>query len=455
MKNGGRRTAGRNGTMELTPEVLKQIDTATRTAFREESAALEVRIAEKFKTSRAIPAADLAGADELARRRTQPSRHGRGYDVHEGKGLDFVRFVKAHAVARTRGTDPARVAEAWGYKRVAEVIEAGLRGGMSHDAFTPEQRAVAMTESVMADGGAIVPDEFSSEFIELLRPATVVRASGARVVPMNSGTLSMGRQNSAGTASYQGETENIAPSKLGVGQLAASAKKLTALTPISNDLIRDNAISAEALVRDDLIAVMARKEDITFIRALGTQYQPKGILYWTADTNKFDATQDGAVATVAEVTADLARLLQLVDESDVNVDLASAAGTVGWIMTPRSKWFLFGMVNEHGVPVFRDELRMGKLWNHPVRTTTQIPNTLGSGSDESEVYFGIFDQAIIAENTNLIVDAFPGGAYHDGTSVVSGISADQTVIRTIARHDFLVRHNNCFAVLEAVRWGAV
>lgn len=437
----------------LSVDLQKQIDSLVRNAFKEESAALEVRIAEKFKTTRAFPAADLAGADELARR--QPSKHGRGYDVHDGKGLDFVRFVKAHAVARTRGADPALVAKQWGYKRVAEVIEAGLRGNMQHEAFTPEQRAVAMTESVMADGGALVPDEFSSEFIELLRPATVVRASGARVVPMNSGTLSMGRQNTAGTASYQGETENIAPSKLSVGQLQASAKKLTALTPISNDLIRDAAISAEALVRDDLVAVMARKEDITFIRALGTQYQPKGILYWTAETNKFDATQDGPSATVAEVTADLARLLQLVDESDVNVDLASAAGTVGWIMTPRSKWFLFGMVNEHGVPVFRDELRMGKLWNHPVRTTTQIPNTLGDGSDESEVYFGIFDQAIIAENTNLIVDAFPGGAYADSNgTVVSGISADQTVIRTIARHDFLVRHNNCFAVLEAVRWGA-
>lgn len=431
----------------LSKEILSQIDAATRSAFKEESAALEARLSSKFAPLN--PAADTLARDVAALAAPAARRsHGTGYDAFEGKGLDFVRFVKAHAVAKSRGADPAGIAKAWGHTRVAEVMAKGL------DGLTHEQRAVAMTESVMADGGALVPDEFSSEFIELLRAATVVRASGARVLPMNSATLTLGRQNTSGTAAYQGETENIATSKPSFGTLQASAKKLTALTPISNDLLRDNRISAEMLVRDDMVAVMGRKEDVTFIRSQGTQYQPKGILYWTAAGNKFAATQAGATATVAEVTADLAKMLRLVDESNVNVDLATHAGAVGWLMTPRSKWFLFGMVNTNGVPVFRDELRQGKLWNHPVRTTTQIPNNLGGGTNESEVYLGVFSEAIIAENTNLLVDAFPGGAYHDGTSVVSGISADQTVIRCIARHDLLVRYDNCFAVLQTVKWGA-
>lgn len=431
----------------LSKEILSQIDAATRAAFKEESAKLEASLASRFAPLN--PAADTLARDvqTLANPATK-RQHGAGYDPFEGKGLDFVRFVKAHAVAKTRGMHPAEVAKAMGHQRIADIIRGGL------EALSPEQRAVAMTESVMADGGALAPDEFSSEFIELLRAATVVRASGARVVSMNSATLSFGRQNSAGSASYQGETDNITPSKLSVGLLQASARKLTALTPISNDLLRDNKISAEMLVRDDLVAVMGRKEDITFIRSQGTQYQPKGILYWTASSNKFNATQAGAAATAAEVTADLAKMHRLIDESDVNVDLANNAGAVGWLMTPRSKWYLFGMVDANGQPLFRAELMQGKLWNHPVRTTTQIPNNLGGGTNESEIYLGVFSEALITENTNLIVDAFPGGTYHDGTSLVSGISADQTVIRTIARHDFLVRHTNCFAVLQAVKWGA-
>lgn len=426
--------------MELTESVKKEIDGLVRAAIREETAKFEATMTQRFAPLQ--PHADALARDIATMRREQeaPKRgHGVGYDPFEGKALDFVRFVKAHAVAKMRGADPAKIAEAWGHKRVAELMTA---------------RGAALTEQVMADGGALVPDEFSSEFIELLRSATVVRASGARVVAMNGATLTMGRQNTAGSAAYMGEDENIVPSKQGFGQLQASVKKLAALTPISNDLLRDNAISAEMLVRDDLVAVMARKEDITFIRSTGTQYTPKGILYWTASGNKFNATQAGASATAAEVTADLAKLHRLVDESDVNVDLANAAGAVGWLMTPRSKWYLFGMVSTEGTPLFRAELMTGKLWNHPVRTTTQIPNNLGGGTNESEVYFGVFSEALITENTSLIVDAFPGGTYHDGSALVSGISKDQTVIRAIARHDFLVRHTNCFAVLQAVKWGA-
>lgn len=429
----------------LSQEVIAQIDAATRAAFKAESAALEARLAKQFAPL--APSAENLARD-IATAAAPKRSHGSGYDPFEGKGLDFVRFVKAIAVGKARGASPAGIAKAWGHTRVAEVMETGLAG------LSPEQRAVAMTESVMADGGALVPDEFSSEFIEILRAATAVRASGARVVPMNGATLTFGKQNSAGTAAYQGETENIAPSKLGLVTVQASAKKLTALTPISNDLLRDNRISAEMLVRDDLVSVMAQKEDITFIRSQGTQYQPKGILYWTASSNKFNATQAGAAATSAEVIADLAKAHRLVDESNVNIDLATAQGAVGWLMTPRSKWFLFGMVDTNGNPIFRAELMTGKLWNHAVKTTTQIPNNLGGGTNESEVYFGVFSEAIIAENTSLIVDGFPGGTYHDGSALVSGISQDQTVIRTIARHDFVVRHNNCFAVIQAVKWGA-
>lgn len=439
---------------QLNKEVVAQISEAAKAAVAEAMSGvsddLEKRLAARFQPM--APAAETLARDvaALVRPVLDPPKQRRsiGHDPFDGKGLDFVRFVKAHAVGKARGADPAGIAKAWGYTRVAEIMGKSLEG------LSPEQRAVAMTESVMADGGAIAPDEFSSEFIEILRAAGVVRASGARSIPMNGATLTFGRQNSSGTASYQGEAQNITPSKLGLGQLQASVKKLTALTPISNDLIRDARVDAEMLVRDDLVATMSLKEDITFIRGAGTQHAPKGILNWTSSDNKFDATQAGAAATVAEVTADLAKVQRLVDESDVNVDMATRVGTTGWLMTPRSKWFLFGLTDGNGIPVFRAELLQGKLWNHPVRTTTQIPNNLGGGTNESEVYFGVFSEAMITENTNLIVDAFPGGAYHDGSAVVSGISQDQTVIRTIARHDFLLRHNNVFAVIQAVKWGA-
>ncbi len=125
----------------------------------------------------------------------------------------------------------------------------------------------------------------------------------------------------------------------------------------------------------------------------------------------------------------------------------------GWIFSPRSWKFLTTVQTTTGAYAFRDEMLKGTLWGFPFRVTTQVPSNLGSGANQSEVYFGAFAHAVIGESMGLIVDASQDAAYHDGSSVVAAFSQDQTVIRVIAEHDFALRHDKAFTVMTDVLWG--
>lgn len=345
----------------------------------------------------------------------------------QGAGLMAGRYIRALAAGKG---DPDRAS-----RFVRQV-------------WRDEAFAKALSESVFSDGGAIVPDEYVAEIIELLRARAVVRQLGATPLPMNSGSLSIPRQTAGATASYVGENKPISPSQLATGQIQLSAKKLAALVPISNDLLRDASPSADALVRDDLVVVMALREDLAFLRDDGTQNQPKGIRYWANAAHVFAFTQAGAEATILEITADLAKMVRLIEESNVPMV------RMGWIFTPRVKWFLMSRRDGNGNLVWDSEMRNGTLMGIPFRTTTQVPNNLGVASNETEITLADFAQAIIGENTQMMIDASTEAAYQDGANVIAAFSLDQTVVRAIARHDFALRHDRAAAIGTQVKYGA-
>lgn len=342
------------------------------------------------------------------------------------KGIMAARYLRVMASAKGNPDVALRQAKAW----------------------KDEELVKALSETVFEAGGAIVPEEYVAEIIDLLAAKAVVRSLGVETVPMNSGSMTLPFLAQGSSASYVGENQNIPKSEPRFGQLQLFAKKLAALVPISNDLLRDASPSADSIVRNDLVRSMTLREDLAFIRDDGTENKPKGMRYWADPSHVFARTKAGATATLEEITIDLGKAVRLVEEADV------AMQRCGWIMTPRTKWRLMLLRDANGNLVFKPEMDRGTLLTYPFKTTTQIPNNLGGGN-ESEVYFADFSGLVIGENTQLLIDVFPGGAYHDGTNVVSGISADQTVMRAIARHDFGARYRGKeIAVITSVDWGA-
>ena len=169
----------------------------------------------------------------------------------------------------------------WGARQAAldilgerHPVTEALHGKRGYSGVTEAQRA--MMAASVPQVAFIVPPDYVAELIEVLRPMTVVRDSGPRTLAMPRGTMQMPRQNQAATATYGGETQAIPVSQQAVGQIVASYKKLTALTQVTNDLLRYSDPNVDGVVRDDLAQVIARREDLAFVRGDGTADSPKG-----------------------------------------------------------------------------------------------------------------------------------------------------------------------------------
>jgi HK97 family phage major capsid protein len=358
-------------------------------------------------------------------------------DPFKGKGLRAARFFRCAALAAESKRKVSDVAKTIA---IREDVTAEDKRAYGELAALLEERA--LQSNVMTGGGALVPPELAAELVELLYARTVVLALGARTLEFTS-SINLGKMNSGATVSYVGELGNIVPSQPGFGELRMTGRKASSLVAVTNELLRNPSVSADTIIRDDLLQAMALRRDLSALRGTGDTFQPKGITKFIAAGNVFNSTG----TTTAQKVADLTKAIRLVDESNVPLDSG------GWAVSPRTKWGLFATLDANSNFVFAMQLAMGMLLGFPLKTTTQIPNNLGGGTD-SELYFGAWNDLIVGFDraTPMQVEAFPNGAYHDGSAVVSGISNDSTPVRMLEGHDIIARHDNTFARIDQVAW---
>lgn len=329
----------------------------------------------------------------------------------------------------------------------------------------------ALVVSSGSAGGFIVPPDQMTEIIELLRPKAQVRAAGPRNIPMPRGTMTLPGQASAASASYGSETKKIASSQQTLNQIVASYKKLTALVPVSNDMMRYADPAVDAFVRDDLIKVIALREDLAFLLGDGTADGPRGYISFansyaaqgggTAGTWNTGANSTLAVGgnfitstaayTLATVATELGGAINKLDTANVPDDHRV------WFMNPRAKNYLYNVQNSLGVYVYRDEISKGTLLGYPFRLTTQIPANLyngdGSHTDCSFVFLAEMTETMILDSMQMQMAVSQEGSYIDGNgATISAFQNDQTLIRAIEEHDFQLRHDASVAVIQAVRW---
>lgn len=309
-----------------------------------------------------------------------------------------------------------------------------------------DEIAKALSTSVGGSGGFLVPQAMATDVIEFLRPASAIMQLGPRVIEMPNGNFTLPGIATGAVAAYVSENTDMTKTEQTFRDVKLVAKKLAALVPISNDMIRYPSTSVDNLVRDDLAAAVAQRMDLAFIRGDGTQDTPRGLLSFAkavaANANYIAANTS---VSLANTTTDLGKARLALRSANVRMTKP------GWIMSPRTENYLMTVLTTNGVYAFREEMLSGKLWNYPYAVTTQVPENLGSGSD-TEVYFVDLNEFILGDAMALEIEVFNGAAYYDGSSVVSGVSRDQTVIRAIVQHDTGMRQDAAVSVLNTVRW---
>lgn len=350
-----------------------------------------------------------------------------GIQIVKGYGDPLSRYLTAIAAEASKvGAGRRMTREEWYKDRYGE-----------DDIY----KALAATDAV--SGGFLVPDAQSMEIIELLRPASVFRQMNPVVEPMEQGKLSIPGLATGASATYIGENQNISMTAQTFRQVNLIARKLAAVIPVSNDLIRRRAGTSN-MVRDDLVAAMAQKSDSAFIRSDGTSSEPRGLRYRAAAANLLTVN---ATVNTENVMADLGNAMLALMNNNVRMIRP------GWLMAPRTWMALMLMSTADGNFFMMPELSNRRLFGYPIGVTTNIPITLAvTGTNESEIYFVDFADVVIGETTTLLLDASSEAAYYDGANVQASFSLDQTVLRAIIEHDIVLRHDASVAVLTDVDW---
>ena len=306
-----------------------------------------------------------------------------------------------------------------------------------------EWQSRALVAGIGASGGFLVPEEYYPEVIELLRNRAVVRRLGALVIPMEGGNLSMPRLQGGANAGYVGEAVAQNASQETFNQVRAVERKLMALVPVSNDLLKFATPQADEIVLNDMVAQIAVTEDAAFIRGSGSSYTPKGMRYWApAGTNVLTSAGTGLTNFVTDLEAMESAL------ETQNVRMINPA----IILNPRSKNAIKLLQSTTGQFVFRDEMREGTLDGYPFGFTNNIPANLGGGS-QTEWYLVDLADAVITDVPGLEIEISREAAYVDSTGTMqAAFSQDVTVLRAIERHDFVMRHDFSVAVMTAVAY---
>ncbi len=304
-------------------------------------------------------------------------------------------------------------------------------------------KTTLLAGNAFAAGDMIMPS-YDPEWVELLRNNAVVRGI-CRTLPMPRGATSRRKQTDAGTAYYQGETEKLTPSNQRVSRVSLAYKKLTALTVVSNDLIRFTSGESDRFVQEDLLRVMALREDRAFLvgnpptDAAGS---PQGIRYQTSAAH----VNASAGTSLANFQSDLTNAIQLVETANIGISTDNGY----WLMSPKTFWTIYALTTTTGDWVFAQELLAGRLFGYRILKTTQL--AVGNswiGASGGMIIFCHAPSLEIHDSMQRTLTVWPGGAYHDATAgaVLSGISQDETVITCISEHDFLQVYDKAVAVL--------
>ena len=281
----------------------------------------------------------------------RPKSHG-----VQGQGFQIARFMIGILHAKWNGREKA-----------CEFIQ---------NRFGDDMVTRALNLSVVSEGGALIPQDFMSELIELLRANVVVRAAGPTSITMPMGNLTIPRLAGGSTAAYQGEMDDISLTEEIFDDVDLFAKKLTAMVPVSNDLIRRAPVGVEAIVRDDLIQGISRREDLAFLRGDGSNKTPIGWRSLALAANILVIPVHGANPgddLNAVVSALAAMKLILVNGMSRMIKPT-------WFFAPTLIEYIRTRRDSVGGFYYKDEIANGTLDGFPYYTSQQIPTNLGTGN---------------------------------------------------------------------------
>ena len=272
------------------------------------------------------------------------------------------------------------------------------------------------TTMTTTGAAAVVPDDYrADQFIGLLRNSLIVRQLGARVLSGLRGDTVLPKATGAATAYWVGEGDALTESNTTYSSIKLEPKTVGALTAFSRNLALQSNPSIEALLRDDISAVVGLAVDKALLHGTAAAKQPVGILNVTG-------IQTASLATLswAAIVALLEKLgLENITPNAV-LTHAKAATKLQTTLKDASAGSVYLMDG-------------GRVAGLPAYVTNQLDAKSGT-PDKGRVIAGDFSQIVIGEwgVTEILANPYAAGYYEKGDVQIRILHTMDAVVRTPA-----------------------
>ncbi len=407
---------------DATEDATKALEVAMEEIEKIESKIKLAKKAAELEASQSEPA-DTPVDDSIAA--TPKSAN----DISEKLGVIMGGMLKEYKDNGAKGPEATlRGIEKLGYAQVAQEFSQNK----------------SMTSLTGASGGFSIAENFNKEIIELLYPQSSFMSGSPRIVPMPDGNFRQSKGATGVTASYRGEGDDIAIVQPTLSELNMSAKLLSAVVPVTNQLIRYSLGSASDFARNDLSSAMSIKMDTAAYLGTGAGDEPTGVMLAAGITSV--AAAAGGSPTAAVVDGEARKLLNVLTRYPL------LGGGAAWRMSVRTYGYLSDMRDGNGNKIYPE--LVNKSWKgYPVEIAGTFPENLGGGTDETYLALISFPWILVGESKGLELAISDEASIGPAASAVSMFSTDQTAIRATMEHDFGARYEEAVGILTGVQWG--
>lgn len=277
----------------------------------------------------------------------------------------------------------------------------------------------AMREATGTTGGYLVPDQISSELLQLKTQQTVVRALCSSI-NVTSDTLRIAGVTQGLVAGWVAELAEKPSGELAFGEISTNVFQKAGLAVVTNQLLKDSTQSLQGLISRDLAKRLGALEELAFIDGTGTG-QPLGILR-TPGVGVYDPANNGSGLT----STDVADLLDAIVAAITNIYTNYFGAPNAILMHPRT-WarivsahadssnqvYLVGPPSgvahrtaTDALPGYgQGQLPVGQLFGLPVHTSAYVPTDKGGSNNQSRIIVGRFDEALILDREGITLDS--------------------------------------------------
>lgn len=432
----------------------RTMDTAEAQAFDDADAQIKQIDADLSRVKKLAEMDRLSATPVESKSNDEPSRVMLGTPAfvknvkNEEPGIGFAKF----ALAMYAGKGNVHAAK--------DFAESKFGNDQRLNGIMKAAVAAGTTTSPTWAGNLVDYQNLSSEFVDFLRPRTIVgqfgretaggvRVPSLRMVPFN---VRIPGKTAAGSAQWVGEGFRKPVTSSAYDAATLKWAKIAAISVITDELDRFSDPSIQRLVRDDLADAVIERADVDFVNpakaaGTGSAESPASITNGVTPIPSSGSTAD-------DVRADIAALWAVADETNLPGDSAV------YITDTKTARALSMLQNPLGQPEFASVTpRGGSINGVPLIISNYVPRD-SSGSMfilafASEIYLaddGIVNIDVSREATIFMDDA-AATSTPTAAQLVNMWQTNQMAIRAERWIRWQKRRPQAVAYLSGVNWG--